>query len=191
MHTGAPLGVEWLCKILRKSYEQFSRNLKFSWKGREKKSKKKRHDCISSRKFFPTPKNDTRVVYSIKAFFSILVQHFQRWSSSVEASWETSRETFFFHFLQILATDNSTVTTAAAAAEVNATESINGTLEGQLQLNSTNVTTDGCEPGPDGSIQVGCGKVYPELGADVKAIKKSDFTFGWKYEEWVSFLESL
>ena len=84
-----------------------------------------------------------------------------------------------------MATDNSTVTTAAAAAEVNAevnaTESINGTLEGQL--NSTNVTTDGCEPGPDGSIQVGCGKVYPEHGADVKAIKKSDFTFGWKYEE--------
>ena len=36
-HTGAPLGVEWLCKILWKSYGQFLRNLKFSWKGREKK----------------------------------------------------------------------------------------------------------------------------------------------------------
>ena len=31
---------------------EFLRNVKFSSKGREKK----RHDCISSRKFFPTPK---------------------------------------------------------------------------------------------------------------------------------------
>ena len=53
-HAGAPLGVEWLCKISWKSYGQFLRNLKFSWKGREKK---KQHDCISSRKFFPTPNN--------------------------------------------------------------------------------------------------------------------------------------
>ena len=53
-HAGAPLGVEWLCKISWKSYGQFLRNSKFSWKGREKK---KQHDCISSRKFFPTPKN--------------------------------------------------------------------------------------------------------------------------------------
>ena len=37
-HAGAPLGVEWLCKILSKSYGQFLRNLKFSWKGREKKN---------------------------------------------------------------------------------------------------------------------------------------------------------
>ena len=36
-HAGAPLGVEWLCKISWKSYGQFLRNLKFSWKGREKK----------------------------------------------------------------------------------------------------------------------------------------------------------
>ena len=55
-HAEAPLGVEWLCRISWKSYGQFLRNLKFSWKGREKKNKKKQHDCISSRKFFPTPK---------------------------------------------------------------------------------------------------------------------------------------
>ena len=55
-HAGAPLGVEWLCKISWKSYGQFLRNLKFLWKGREKK---KQHDCISSRKFFPTPENKT------------------------------------------------------------------------------------------------------------------------------------
>ena len=39
--AGAPLGVEWLCKIPWKSYGQFLRNLKFSWKGREKKKQKK------------------------------------------------------------------------------------------------------------------------------------------------------
>ena len=53
-HAGAPLGVEWLCKISWKSYKQFLRNLKFSWK---RSGEKKQHDCISSRKFFPTPKN--------------------------------------------------------------------------------------------------------------------------------------
>ena len=37
-HAGAPLGVEWLCNISWKSYGQFLRNLKFSWKGREKKN---------------------------------------------------------------------------------------------------------------------------------------------------------
>ena len=37
-HAGAPLGVEWLCKILWKSYGQFLRNFKFSSKGREKKN---------------------------------------------------------------------------------------------------------------------------------------------------------
>ena len=36
-HTWAPLGVEWLCKILWKSYRQFLRNLKFSLEGRKKK----------------------------------------------------------------------------------------------------------------------------------------------------------
>ena len=41
-HAGAPLGVKWLCKISWKSYGQFLRNLKFSWKGREKKNKKAR-----------------------------------------------------------------------------------------------------------------------------------------------------
>ena len=61
-HAGAPLGVEWLCKISWKSYGQFLRNLKFSWKGREKKKQKKQHDCISSRKFFPTPKIGTETV---------------------------------------------------------------------------------------------------------------------------------
>ena len=61
-HAGAPLGVEWLCKISWKSYGQFLRNLKFSWKGREKKTKKQ-HDCISSQKFFPTPKNLLRVTF--------------------------------------------------------------------------------------------------------------------------------
>ena len=40
-HAGAPVGVEWLCKISWKSYGQFLRNLKFSWKGREKKKQKK------------------------------------------------------------------------------------------------------------------------------------------------------
>ena len=58
-HAGAPLGEKWLCKISWKSYGQFLRNLKFSWKGREKK---KQHDCISSRKFFPTPKKCFLVV---------------------------------------------------------------------------------------------------------------------------------
>ena len=37
-HAGAPLGVEWLSKLSWKSYGQFLRNLKFSWKGREKKN---------------------------------------------------------------------------------------------------------------------------------------------------------
>ena len=47
-HTGAPLGVEWLCKISWKSYGQFLRNLKFSWKGREKKNKtKKKNSTIA------------------------------------------------------------------------------------------------------------------------------------------------
>ena len=36
-HAGAPLGVEWLCKILWKSYGKFLRKSKFSSKGREKK----------------------------------------------------------------------------------------------------------------------------------------------------------
>ena len=42
-HTGAPLGVEWPCQILRKSYGPFLRNLKFSWKGREKKKTARLH----------------------------------------------------------------------------------------------------------------------------------------------------
>ena len=37
-HTGAPLGVEWLCQISWKSDGQFLRNLKLSWKGREEKN---------------------------------------------------------------------------------------------------------------------------------------------------------
>ena len=68
--AGALLGVEWLCKISWKSYGQFLRNLKFSWKGREKKNKKKQHDCISSRKFFPTPKK--YILTNICAFKIIL-----------------------------------------------------------------------------------------------------------------------
>ena len=40
-HAGAPLGVEWLCKISWKSFGQCLRNLKFSWTGREKKKQKK------------------------------------------------------------------------------------------------------------------------------------------------------
>ena len=39
-HRGAPLGVKWLCKVLWKSYGQFLRNFKFSWKGREEKKQK-------------------------------------------------------------------------------------------------------------------------------------------------------
>ena len=51
VHTGAPMGVEWLCKIFMKIVRRVFE--KFSWKV----GRKKRHDCISSRKFFPTPKN--------------------------------------------------------------------------------------------------------------------------------------
>ena len=39
-HAGAPLGVKGLCKILWKSYGQFLRNLKFSWKVGRKKTEK-------------------------------------------------------------------------------------------------------------------------------------------------------
>ena len=37
-HAGAPLGVEWPCKISLEPDGQFLKNLKFSLKGREKKT---------------------------------------------------------------------------------------------------------------------------------------------------------
>ena len=47
-HAGAPLGEEWLCKISWKSYGQFLRNLKFSWKGREKKKHRRNCHCATA-----------------------------------------------------------------------------------------------------------------------------------------------
>ena len=80
-HAGAPLGVEWLCKISWKSYGQFLRNLKFSWKGREKKNstialveiffrllKTKKNSTIAKvvENFFPTPKNGWKCAKYLK-----------------------------------------------------------------------------------------------------------------------------
>ena len=76
-HVGAPLGVEWLCKISWKSYGQFLRNLKFSWKGREKKN---RTIAQVVENFFRLLKNDTN------KNLGKIMQHFQRWGGQKKAN---------------------------------------------------------------------------------------------------------
>ena len=55
-HAGAPLGVEWLCKNFTKIVFTVFEKFEIFMKRSGEKKPKKRHVCISSRKFFPTPK---------------------------------------------------------------------------------------------------------------------------------------
>ena len=70
--------VQNFVKIVWTVFEKFEIFMKSSG---EKKTKKKQHDCISSRKFFPTPKNVFRlanwgfriIVYRVQSVMYIYI----------------------------------------------------------------------------------------------------------------------
>ena len=63
--------VQNFMKTVRTVFEKF----KIFIEGREKKKQKKRHDCMSSRKFFPTPKN----WFSVGQTHLLLSRRHQAW----------------------------------------------------------------------------------------------------------------
>ena len=62
--------VQNFVKIVRTVFEKFEIFMKRS-------GEKKQHDCISSRKFFPTPKNLQLIIYEM-LFFDILVSNIRK-----------------------------------------------------------------------------------------------------------------
>ena len=66
--------VQNFVKIVWTVFEKFEIFMKRSG---EKKTKKKQHDCISSRKFFPTPKNSEIAQY-FRIFVSLVKRNLLR-----------------------------------------------------------------------------------------------------------------